>query len=93
MFNNKKAKIVKKLLKDKHFYEDNMEGKKQTFNPDCFDWEEYDRQSNENIKKLQKVEQQIEEMRNKEHELVSKMTDEERKQYTKQKYDRINSDR
>lgn len=69
-----------------------MENQNNTFDPNTFDWEEYDRLSKENIKKLCELEKQIQEERDKEHELVSKMTDEERLEYTKQKYDRINSE-
>lgn len=67
-----------------------MDNQNNNFDPDTFDWEEYDRLSEENIKKLRELEQQIEAERDKENELVSKMTDEERLEYTKQKYDRIN---
>ena len=69
-----------------------MENQNNTFDPNTFDWEEYDRLSKENIKKLGELEKQIQAERDKEHELVSKMTDEERLEYTKQKYDRINSE-
>ena len=69
-----------------------MENQNNTFDPNTFDWEEYDRLSKENIKKLGELEKQIQEEREKEHELVSKMTDEERLEYQRQKYERINND-
>ena len=69
-----------------------MENQNNTFDPNTFDWEEYDRLSKENITKLGELEKQIQEEREKEHELVSKMTDEERLEYQRQKYERINND-
>ena len=69
-----------------------MENQNDVFDPDTFDWEEYDRLSEENIRKLIELEKKIEEERDREHELVSKMTDEERKQYLQQKYERINGE-
>ena len=68
-----------------------MENQNNTFDPNTFDWEEYDRQSELEIKKLMALEKQIEEERQKEHELVSKMTDNERKQYLNEKYERVNN--
>ena len=36
-----------------------MENQNNTFDPNTFDWEEYDRLSKENIKKLGELEKQI----------------------------------
>lgn len=64
---------------------------KQPFDPETFDWEALDKEFELEIKKLQLLEKQIDEERQQEHELVSKMTREERLQYMQEKYERVNS--